>query len=54
MKKIEAGHYQIGIYHARKLHGGHWEVTVEDGKGFPFEPIVFTHLRGFKSWAGEA
>lgn len=53
MIKIEAGHYQIGIYHARRLHGGHWRVTVEDGKGLLFKPIVFTHLYMFRSWCGE-
>jgi hypothetical protein len=53
MTKIEAGHYQFGIYHARRIAGGHWRVTVEDGKGLSFEPQVFTHLRGVRKWAGE-
>jgi hypothetical protein len=50
MAKIEAGHYQFGIYHVRRIAGDHWRITVEDGKGFSFEPVIFSHLRGAKKF----
>jgi len=52
MHKIEAGHWQSGIYHVRKISGG-WRVTVEDGKGFPFAPMTFRTLAKVQTWLGE-
>jgi hypothetical protein len=54
MVKIETGHYQLGIYHVRKINSRCWEITVEDGKGLPFTPMRFDRLIEAKRWLGEA
>ena len=52
MIKEGKGHYRAGIYHARKVAKG-WEITVEDGRGLPFDPITLPTLGDFKRWVGD-
>lgn len=52
MERIEAGHYKMGIYHVRRINSACWQVTVEDGKGFPFAPMRFDRLRDVRLWLG--
>ena len=51
MTYVKRGHWQYGIYHARKISGG-WRVTVEDGKGLPFDPITFRTIAKVREWLG--
>lgn len=52
IQRIEPGHYQSGIYHVRHGENGYWVITVEDGKGLPFEPMYFPTLREARIWLG--
>lgn len=51
MTYLEPAHWQFGIYHVRKISGG-WRITVEDGKGLPFDPVTVGTLTKARAWLG--
>jgi hypothetical protein len=42
-RKISKGQYQFGIYTVRKRGAG-WTASVEDGRGFAYEPTTYPTL----------